>query len=221
MRKVDLKSVRFNVTWARQIQTVLLLLLYAQGISQDSTYLVQQGVHPTKIIPIADRYQYPKFQSGTFYFYTGQKSEELLLNYNHFAQELQLLDSNGDTVAIDQKASIVEFIQIQSDFYFRDLREGYFLVITKEEPLNLLKRTKWISLTFPNGDTRFQKTYEYYFLGPDKRAHKAERSSLTKLFPRSSREIQNYAKQIMVDFHNEFDLRRMVTFCNNLARDEK
>ena len=114
-----------------------LCFLFTSGISQDSVYYADEGVHPTKVIPITERYQYRKFEPGFLYFATGRKSEQFLLNYNTFAEEFQLIDSNGDTVALDNKVSIVEFIQIQSDFYFKDLKEGYLLLLTTEEPLKI------------------------------------------------------------------------------------
>jgi hypothetical protein len=200
--------------------TGCLFVLLATTITvhcQDSTYLVRSGIHPTKVIPFNERYQYPKFQRGVLHFYAGEKSEEFLLNYYHFAQQIQLIDPNGDTVALDNKMSIVEFIQIQSDFYFKDLRQGYLLVLTKEEPLNLMKRIGWKSVYFPNGESSFQKVYEYFFLAPPNKAHKAEKSSLTKLFPDNRNEINKYVSERKFDFTSESDLRDIVSFCNGLA----
>jgi hypothetical protein len=210
----------FNLT--RTLLTIVFVwpssIFSIVGICQDSTYLVPPGIHPIKVIPATERFVYPKFQSGVLHFSTGKKSDEFLLNYNTFAQEIQLLDSNGDTVALDNKISIVEFIQIQSDFYFWDMRLGYFLVLTKEEPLNLLKRIKWKSIDFSKGVSSYQKTYDYYFLiASPNRVVKAEKSALMKIFPNARQEINSHLSEINMDFNNESSLRELITFCNGLA----
>ena len=198
-----------------------LCLLFTEGICQDSTYHVDPGVHPTKVIPLSARYQYPQFQPGYLYFATGRKSDEFLINYNLFAQEMQLIDPKGDTLALDNKASIVEFIQIQSDFYFRDIKQGYLLLLTNESPLKLLKQTKWNNFIYPDGKSGYQKEYTFYFLVPrPNRVYKAERSSLSKVFPNIKNEIKDYVSEHATDFTNERDLRQLVTFCNTVAPDQ-
>jgi len=198
-----------------------LLSLYSSGVCQDSAYLVRPGIHPVKVIPFVARYQYPKFQTGFLYFSTGEKSDEFLLNYNLFAQQIQLINSDGDTVGVDNKASIVEFVQIQSDFYFRDLRQGYFLIVTNEEPLKLLKRTIWNELVFPSGESSFQKKHDFFLLVPrPNRVYPAGKSSLSRIFPNSRKVIKEYLAEHNIDFNSESDLKQIITFCNTLAMDE-
>jgi hypothetical protein len=199
----------------------LLWFLFNNGICQDSTYLVKPGIHPVKVIPLTERYQYPGFRIGFLYFSTGKKSDEFLLNYNLFAQQIQLIDSRGDTVALDNKLSIVEFIQIESDFYFRDLKEGYFLLLTNEEPLKLTKRTTWNEMVFPNGESTFQKIHEFFFLAPSpNRVLRAYKSSLTKIFPNNRQAIKEYLSQHNIDFTKESDLKQIIAYCNGLADRE-
>jgi len=208
--------------FGRQILFLLgLLSLYGSGVCQDSAYLVKPGIHPIKIIPFEARYQYPKFESGFLYFSTGEKSDEFLLNYNLFAQQMQLINLNGDTVGMDTKASIVEFVQIKSDFYFRDFRQGYFLILTSEDPLKLLKRTIWNEMVFPNGPSSFQKKHEYFLLVPrPNRVYPADKSSLSKIFSNSKKEIKDYLSKHNIDFKSESDLKEIITFCNTLAIDQ-
>ena len=206
----------------RQILCVsVLLCFFTNGICQDSSYLVKPGIHPIKVIPFTARFQYPQFQPGFLYFSTGQKSEEFLLNYNLFAQQIQLIDPSGDTVGLDNKASIVEFVQIKSDFYFRDLKQGYFLLLTIEGSLKLLKRTIWNELIFPNGASSFQKKHDFFFLVPrPNRVYPADKSSLSKIFPNNKKAIKDYLAEHSIDFASESDLRQIITFCNRLAIEE-
>ncbi len=198
-----------------------LLPIYNGGVCQDSAYLVRPGIHPVKVIPFDARYQYPKFENGFLYFSTGEKSDELPLNYNLFAQQMQLINPNGDTVGLDSKASIVEFIQIKSDFYFRDLREGYFLILTNESPLKLLKRTIWNEMVFPSGPSSFQKKYEYFLLVPrPNRVYPADKASLSKLFSSNKKAIKDYLAEHNFDFKNESDLNQIIMFCNTFAVDD-
>ena len=197
------------------------LTLLSSALCQDSAYLVKPGIHPVKVIPFEARYQYPKFESGFLYFATGEKSDEFLLNYNLFAQEMQLIDSSGDTVGLDNKASIVEFVQIKSDFYFRDIRQGYFLILTNEGPLKLLKRTIWNEMVFHNGPSSFQKKHDFFLLVPrPNRVYSADKSSLFKIFPNDKKAIKDYLSEHNIDFNNESHLRQVLTFCNTLSMDE-
>ena len=220
MQEVCQKTKQF--LFGRQILFLSGLLSFcSSGICQDSAYLVQPGIHPVKVIPFTARYQYPKFESGFLYFSTGEKSDEFLLNYNLFAQQMQLIDLNGDTVGLDNKASIVEFIQIKSDFYFRDLKQGYFLMLTNEEPLKLLKRTIWNEMVFPSGPSSFQKKHEYFLLVPrPNRVYPADKSSFSKLFSSNKKAIKDYLAEHNIDFKSESGLKEIITFCNTLAIDE-
>ena len=211
-----------RLLFGRQILLLFALLsLYGSGICQDSAYLVQPGIHPVKVIPFTARFQYPKFEMGFLYFSTGEKSDEFLLNYNLFAQQIQLINANGDTVGVDNKASIVEFVQIQSDFYFRDLRQGYFLILTNEEPLKLLKRTIWNELVFPSGASSFQKKHDFFLLVPrPNRVYPADKSSLAKIFPNNKKAIKEYLSEHNIDFNSESDLKQIITFCNTLGMEE-
>ena len=215
------QKIRLHVVGKGVLSLFFLWFLFTNGLSQDSTYYVEAGVHPTKVIPLAARYQYPEFQPGFLYFTTGRKSDEFLLNYNLFAEQMQLIDSKGDTVALDNKASIVEFIQIHSDFYFRDFKQGYFLLLTNEGPLKLLKRTKWNNVIYPSGKSSYRKEYTFFFLAPrPNRVYKAERSALTKVFPNYKKEIKDYLSEHITDFTREAELKELVTFCNTLAFEE-
>jgi hypothetical protein len=155
------------------------------------------------------------------HFSTGQKSDEFLLNYNLFAQQIQLIDPSGDTVGLDNKASIVEFVQIKSDFYFRDLKQGYFLLLTNEGSLKLLKRTIWNELIFPSGASSFQKKHDFFLLvARPNRVYPADKSSLSKIFPNNKKAIKDYLAEHSIDFTSESDLRQVITFCNTLSINE-
>src|SRR5688572_1794228 len=79
-------------------QTVLLLILSGRGTCQDSTYLVEPGVHPAKVIPVSKQFRYPEFREGRVLLSTGKQSEPLLLNYSLLYDAVMLIGANSDTV---------------------------------------------------------------------------------------------------------------------------
>jgi hypothetical protein len=109
---------------------------------QDSTYLVKAGQHPAGVIPDSARFLYPQFRKGVLFFPKGVRSEVMLLNYDLLYSTMQLINSEGDTLALDESANIAEFVRIESDLYFRDMKEGYFLILTKDLQVRLMVRIR-------------------------------------------------------------------------------
>jgi hypothetical protein len=110
------------------------------AFSQGSTYLVKAGEHPVKAIPDTAQFQYPEFRKGLLFLPMGEKSPVMLLNYNLLYATIQLINENGDTLALDENANIVEYVRIESDLYYRDSKEGYCLIISKDVPVKLVVR---------------------------------------------------------------------------------
>ena len=220
-------------------QTVLLLVLSGRGTCQDSTYLVEPGIHPGKVIPVSKQFRYPEFREGRVLLSTGKQSEPLLLNYNLLYDAVLLKGANGDTVWLDK--TLVEYVQIENDYYFSDLNHGYFRLVTKEGPIKLMIMSRWILLSkyslnsqwqafetpqtpsrvedfyFPSQYTRFARIEAYFFQGPTNKVYKSVKQSLIKIFPDNKKTINRYLADRKVDFTKESDLKEVVAFCNSLV----
>jgi hypothetical protein len=220
------------------LQVVLLLTLSGRGGCQDSTYLLDPGVHPAKVIPVSKQFQYPEFRKGRVLLSTGRHSEPLLLNYNLLYDAILLRETNGDTVWLDK--TLVQYVQIDADYYFSDLNQGYFRLVTMEGRLKLMIMSRWIIIGkyslnaqwqsfeteqrpsrvedfyFPSQYTRFARIDSYFFKSPTNDVHKSEKQALTKMFPDNRKAINRYISDRNVDFTKESDLKELVAFCNSL-----
>lgn len=243
MQKVVVDSEKHMVGFILIICCVL-SAVGVTGYCQHNSYVVKAGTHPSKAIPTGEQFQYPDFRDGYLYFTTGKKSDSMLLNYNLLYDAIMIIEKTGDTVALSRESNIVEFVQIQSDFFFQDAGKRYFLLLTTEDPLKLMIRSRWnivsretVSYTdspgspveahaqgttvggfvFPNEDVTFQKWVDYYFLGPQNKVYDVARSSLNKVFPDYKKSIKGYLSQNKINFTNESDLKMLTSFCNGLT----
>jgi hypothetical protein len=220
-------------------QTVLLLILSGRGTCQDSTYLVEPGVHPANVIPVSKQFRYPEFREGRVLLSTGKQSEPLLLNYSLLYDAVVLIGANSDTVWLDK--TLVEYVQIETDYYFSDVNQGYFRLVTKEGLLKLMIMSRWILIAksslnsqwiafetpqtpsrvedfyFTSQYTKFAKIEAYFFQGPTRKVYKSSKQSLIKIFPDNRKAINRYLSDRKIDFTKESDLKEVVTFCNSLT----
>ena len=82
------------------------LLYYTSSIAQSTeTITVKTGTSISESVPVADLYQYSQFVNGMVYFRNGTRSGAKL-NYNRFLDEMQFLNTNGDTLTLDNEETI-------------------------------------------------------------------------------------------------------------------
>lgn len=209
------------------------------GHSLDSPYVVAPGVHPATVIPIAKQFQYPEFQDGRIYYSTGKYSEVSRINYCLLYDAMQIIDSNSDTVWLDK--TIVQYVQIGADFYFCDLKHGYFRLLNKDQNLKLMIKSMWIvaqkwplhphwtsiespqrtlsvdEFIFPSEYVTFIKAGYYSFQGPMNKVYQPTKRSLIKVFPKEKKAIKKYVREHKIDFTDGTDLKKVVAFCNGLS----
>ena len=125
---------------------VLFLLLPAWMLHAqrpDGSVMVMAGENATQVIPLSQRYLFPEFRSGQLYFPQGERSEVILMNYNMVLDAMQFIDTKGDTMFIAEDSNIFRYIQIEETLFFHKFGEGYFIVLTREDPIKLLAKKKW------------------------------------------------------------------------------
>ncbi len=229
-----------------------ILIFSLTASSQGTTYLVKAGEHPARVIPDTVQFQYPEFRKGILFLPMGEKSPVILLNYNLLYATIQLINEKGDTLALDESANIVEYVRIGSDLYFRDLKEGYFLVLSKDGPvklvvrfrLNIVRRETVVNngygvssggstssrsarrssengLYLQNEDVYFRKDHDYFFLAPKNKIFKPTKTSLYKMYPDHKKAIQAFIAENNVNFSNESDLEKIISYCNSLTSASK
>ena len=220
--------------------SLLLLLCSCHLLSQPIPVRIKAGENAAKVLA-KEIYTYPLFTKGIVLHRDGSRSGGLM-NYNTLVNEMQFIDSKGDTLALSYPET-VRFILIGADSFFYD--RNYAQQLASGDALRLLKRatlrvadkqkigaydmpTSNASIesynSFTNGLMRFainvredilmSRETKYFFADSYGSFHPANRRSLLKLLPRRYKEAEKYLKEHSVDFTNQADLIRLVDEMN-------
>ena len=68
-----------------------------------------------------------------------------------------------------------------------------------------------------NENVYYRKESHYFFLGLKNKIYNATKSSLNKLYPEHKKAIQTFISENNVNFGNESDLAKIISYCNSLA----
>jgi len=176
-------------------------------------------------------YRFPSFEYGRVTFATSfSPDEQLRFNYNLFTGQMDMINSNGDTVQIKQIKEL-KFISIADRLFFHSYKVGYLEILHQSTVLlgvlNLLidaypaagthpylQRTRG-----PKSDLYFKNQSSYYFIETDTKLHKATPSSIRKLFHDHKKAVNAYLNENKIDFEREDDLIKLLTFCNQLITE--
>ncbi|GGN04297.1 hypothetical protein GCM10010967_44040 [Dyadobacter beijingensis] len=90
-------------------------------------FKVKAGEYPDKVIPYADRYQFPQFMPGNAEFVNG-RSSQARFNYNYVGGHVLFVDFKRDTLEIIDQA-LLKQITIGDKSYRFDKRFGYCEVV--------------------------------------------------------------------------------------------
>jgi hypothetical protein len=105
--------------------------------------MVGAGENANVVIPFSDKYLFSEFRPGQLYYPQGKRSEVLMMNYNMVMDAMQFIDSKGDTMYIAEDSNIFRYVQIEQTLFYHKFGEGYFIVVTREDPIKLLSQNKW------------------------------------------------------------------------------
>jgi hypothetical protein len=213
-------------------------------ISQKEEWTVKSGEDMKQSIPDSIKFLYPQFTTGLVYFKDG-KISKAQLNYNLLFEEMQFIDTSKDTLAIANEATI-KFIAIDSDSFYYDkaylqtVMNATSIKLAKRESLKIADVQKISAYDQPSstssintinriyttlGQTAqlngranivFVKQTSYYI--GDKYDHflPATKKNVIKMFGRKENEIENFVNQNKITFNNEEDLKKLVSFLQNI-----
>jgi len=221
------------------------LLFYTHSFAQSTeTITVKTGTSISEGVPAADLYQYSQFVNGTVYFRNGTSSVARL-NYNRFIDEMQFLNTTGDTLALDNEETIKLIIANSDSFYYDN---GYFMVISSNNSLKLAikqgfkildkqkttaydKSSSVSSIKNVNSynadesriyqigvtqDVVLTRETQYYFGDKFNQFVVANKKNLLALYPKHSYEIKKYLKETEIGFQNKDDLEKLLQFLASL-----
>lgn len=225
---------------------VLLIFVIAwcgRSHAQDSSIVIKAGKSINESVAITALYQYPQFRPGKVFFRRGD-SGVAKMNYHRLLDEMLFIDLKGDTLSIDNPATI-RSIRINDDvFYFDD---GYVKLIKDTNGIKLaVKETlivsgkdkigaygmanptsaidsygKLIDQTgiyhlVPREDIMLAKKIQYYFGDRFNQFVWATRKNLVQQFSRQSRTLNAYLKENNIDLDNRDDLVKLLRFLASL-----
>jgi hypothetical protein len=223
------------------LSIISLIFFQAKAQNLKTYYVIKTWEVPVQVIPRADQIRYPEFKEGMVYYING-KSETRKLNYSILYGEMHYLDSEGDTLALDNE-QLVKRIEIGEDDYYSMHGLGYVEVLSANAPIQIarkqvIKVIVWgrISPKAYSYDNTYkgdvptlrqiyhQKTeglmkmvreVSYVFIDQNQRFYPAKKSVLLKLFPGQKRKIDRFARTNKIDFKNPEDLQKIVEFAVN------
>ena len=226
--------------------TVLFLVAAPWVSAQSNAVLVKAGDDVSKTIPKKEQLRYPEFQDGQLVYPQGKRSNVIKLNYNLLVGAMQFIDHKGDTLFIPEDSNIFKYVQINRDLYYHDFMQGYFEILTREDPIKLLGQTKWrivrkeavvnngygnsssvsnteyssrrsdVNTFVQNENSLFKKELYYFLLGRKDKIYKANKAGFVKAFAEYKKQVRLFFADEEIDFQNEGDLKKLLEFCNTL-----
>lgn len=233
--------MKIKYTWL----FILLLLsaglpAFAQG---RKTYKVNPGEKVTEALPGDVLYQYPGFIDGYVHFRNTALGSGKM-NYNNLIGKIQFIDGNGDTLVLNNDPPI-RFVAMATDtFYFEKkwMQLAYpetNILLAKSTVLNLINRQRKGAMgvisegsvnpvtqlsynatplrELPTDEILTFAFYNEYYCG-DRFGHfkPATRKGFLSLFGTKEKQMEKYLAEHPVDFLNEEDLKRLVSFIDAL-----
>jgi len=210
--------------------------------AQMEKWVVKAGQTINDALPATAKFHYAQFTNGTVHF-RDETQSDALLNFNLLTGEMQFTNAKGDTLAVDNEATI-RYITINSDSFFYD--KVYLQLITANSIAKLAKKeelkigdikkvgaydqpssvsaiTNITSLNSQgqmrnlttNKEMAIIKETSYYFGNTYNHFLPANKRNLLKLFGKNENEIELFLKERNLNFSKEEDLKEMISFLNN------
>lgn len=217
---------------------VLILLCFVTGLTraQETTFTVNPGEKPAKVIPYAEQYRFSNFIKGTVLFKDGSKSAARM-NYNALFGEMLFIDAKGDTLAISNPGLVKE-IRIEDKIFYYDqtylekkstagtktiAERDYFAFSDIKKEGAMGKSTTTVAVESMKVDQsrtmhRFnmvandyftlQKRKDIYIADEQMKFTLATRKNLSKII--GSKNLKEYSGQNTIDFDNPEDIEKVL-----------
>jgi hypothetical protein len=207
---------------------------------QTKSYIVKAGEQISDVLPPEAIYVFPAFKSGLVFMRDGTISTAKL-NYNVLLNEMQFIDSKGDTMAIAYPET-VKYISIDTLFYYYD--KTYLQVVSQVDSFKLAVKqwitqspyrtrggydaptatssiTTYSSIT-SNGsrgnlqvkkDVKLEKDSSYFISDKFNHFYKADKKAFLNIFPMKKDSILDYISKNNINFSNKDDIEKLLRFC--------
>ena len=232
--------------------TLKLLLLMLCWAALDTAAMAQKQIrvkadaNVMNAIPMADRYRYPQFMTGTVVYRTGVSGAGQL-NYNRLLGEMQFIDPKGDTMALADEQNVAH-VTIGSNRFYVNPGKGCPEVVADHGGVKLAKQVVLKSMRtekkvaygqssgassvatvqpYSNnssvhrigstGDQMVQEQVSYFLVDQNDRYYLMTKSAVLKVFSKHKKAIEAYLNENPTQFTEEADLRKLIQFCSELS----
>jgi hypothetical protein len=216
-------------------------------LAQESkTIRIKSGEDPARVIPIADKYRFTTFTDGKIYYLNsisaGKLNYSILLGEIHFIDQKQDTLSLANENLI-KKVTIGEtnFYYAKEKGYVEEIADFSNIKLGISQIIHMVNSEKegaydqstgvaairsYKSLATGNsslqslqlkGDILLAKRINYFLIDQNSRIHVANKNNFLKVYAKHKKTIAAYIKQEMIDFKSEKDLRKLLSFCNQLT----
>ena len=177
-------------------------------------------------------YRFPAFLESRLVFATGFSPEQTVrLNYNMYSAQMDMLNSNGDTLQVEPLKTMKSLL-LDSNVFYYDPEKGYLEVILPGK-LKLASHTFLMLMKVDEGraffsqedyrgkaldfDTYYQKVSTYFFIDDADQIRIASRANILKMLPAHKKSVSEYIRKESIDFARKHDLIKLIKHCNYLA----
>ena len=226
--------------------TLLCLIASCVDVVAQKQIRVKADANITSAIPVADRYRYPQFMTGTVVYRNGVSGAGQL-NYNRLLGEMQFIDSKGDTLALADEQNVAH-VTIGPNRFYINPGKGCPEVIAEHGPIKLAKQVVLKSMRtekkvaygqssgassvatvqpYSNnssvhrigatGDQVVQEDIAYFIVDQNDRYYMMNKTGIFKVFPKHKRAIETFLKENPIQFTEEADLKKLIQFCSELS----
>jgi hypothetical protein len=209
-------------------------------------YKMEGGEQVASVIPFNERFQFDHFKKGVVYLLSGRRSDAMLnysfvFNEVQFlgpeGDTLSIIEKNQirfvligevlyyydkdfgfveiiaelDAVKIGRKRGLVP---LGSDKY---VGYGQYVGASASTTYKtFVSPTGQMSKLDKKTNTILTSRTSYFFIDKNNRFYVARRNSIPKIYGRFKNQVVTYLDENSIDFDNEEDLKKLITFCNDL-----
>lgn len=203
-------------------------------------HVVKAGESPDEVIPDEAKYVLPAFTAGTAFLRSGASVKQRF-NYNCLLDEMQFLNTGGDTLAIADPA-LIKYISVDSLVFYYDkgylqqkVQVGAYMLAVKQQMIYIPDKvgtayggssgssavTTYSSIYSSDKVHRLKvdrdvlfETVTNWFIGNSyNRFEKADKKGFYNIFPSKRDAIRKYIAKNNTDFNKEADLEQLLRFC--------
>lgn len=240
--------MNFSRLFIKSVWIAAFIIMNISVVSGQPTKIlrVKNGQDATKIIPAADRFEFPAFQYGRLNYNNG-KYAVTKLNYCYLLGEVMFINASGDTLAMAYNNQI-NYVDIGNSRFYPFPDNGFVEVIEDCGTMLLTKKilyqkdgiekkgayqnkseigAVYNASTFtdingrttiipPNNIILLKPTVNYQVMDVNHRFSKANKTSFLKIFAANKNVVEKYLDEQNIDFNKEEDLKKAVLYFSEL-----